>query len=77
VVRKIFEFARLLRTESLKEPFTGMRVPLATPVLRASLRACCRNTRPVLLATMYFLMAADEEPVRSLRALMASTDIAR
>jgi hypothetical protein len=31
----------------------------------------------VLLATMYFLMAADEEPVRSLRALMAETAMTR
>lgn len=66
-----------MHTESLKEPLTGRRVPLATPVLSASLSACCRNTRPVLLATMYFLMAADEEPVRSLRALMADTAMTR
>jgi hypothetical protein len=51
-------------------------VPFFTPVLRAR-RSECWAKAILLLATMNFLMAADDEPVRSLRALMAAAAIAR
>ena len=77
----IFKFKKRARefvcTESLKEPFTGTSMPFLTPVLRAPRMACWMKVRPELLAMMYFLIAAGEEPVRSLRALMAAEAISR
>lgn len=60
---------------SLKDDFTIERRPSFTPFLSAARRLCWAKARPALLATMYFLIAELEEPVRSLRALMAAEAI--
>ena len=59
-------------SESLNEAFTGTRRPSLTPFLSAKRRLCWAKARPALFAMMYFLIAADEEPPRSLRALIAA-----
>ena len=62
---------------SLYEAFTGVSMPLSTPFFSAARRLCCWNFTDLLLASIYFLIAEAEEPVRSLSALMATIAMSR
>ena len=64
-------------SESLYEAFTWIRRPSATPFLSAARRLWFANFKVLLLASMYFLIADDEDPVLSLSALMAAIAMSR
>jgi hypothetical protein len=51
------------------------RRPSLTPLLSAMRRLCWAKVSPALFAMMYFLIAADDDPPRSLRALIAAVAI--
>ena len=67
----------LTLSESLYELLTWMRRPSVTPFFKAARMLCWAKAMPDSLAMIDFLMAAGEEPVRSLRPLIALMHISR